>query len=121
MLLDVVDLLNSDHRGGNGYDLVVSTNTHGSLDPLDFDFDPFNLDKVFSAIEDAMTQKSPKPVASSAHPCSSEVKHCINDNGPSTRYEITECLVEHYESLSSECKCFLHQTISPEQKSKLPH
>jgi len=60
---------------------------------------------------------APKP---SAHPCEKEVARCASEIPSSNRDAIQQCLIAHYEQLSSHCKCFLHQVLPAEDKKLLP-
>jgi len=43
-----------------------------------------------------------------SHPCAREVDICTRETHSTTRSAIEGCLVKHFESLSAECRCFVH-------------
>lgn len=43
-----------------------------------------------------------------SHPCAREVDICTRETHSITRSAIEGCLVKHFESLSAECRCFVH-------------
>lgn len=60
-------------------------------------FDPFDEEAVEEEEDD-------EP----AHPCAREVPLCIRETHSEASAAITDCLIKHFEQLSSECKCFVH-------------
>jgi hypothetical protein len=63
------------------------------------------------------------------HPCEREVNQCNAElQTPATgrlssqpgRGEIQQCLISHYEQLSADCKCFLHQVMGDELEKAVP-
>jgi len=42
------------------------------------------------------------------HPCAREVPLCIRETHSEASAAITDCLIQHFEQLSPECKCFVH-------------
>merc|ERR1719502_976064 len=55
-----------------------------------------------------MTDELEEPDEPAQHPCAAEVNACIRETGDQSRSAIEGCLVRHIQSLSDECKCFVH-------------
>lgn len=80
-----------------------------------------NMPTVFVRQAPRTAVPAPSPVPKpSGHPCENEVGQCARESSSTSREAIEMCLIKHYDELSSNCKCFLHQVLPPEAKKLLP-
>lgn len=66
------------------------------------------LAAIIGAAERQMELEEEEEEEASSHPCAREVSICTHETGSTSRAAIEGCLVKHFESLSSECRCFVH-------------
>lgn len=62
------------------------------------------LGAIFDQLEREEEEEPEEP----QHPCATEVNACIRERHSTAREAVEGCLVQHFEKLSRECKCFVH-------------
>lgn len=66
------------------------------------------LAAIIGGIEREIKLEEEEEEEAASHPCAREVNICTRETHSTSRAAIEGCLVEHFESLSPECRCFVH-------------